>query len=144
MEKILISACLVGDNTKYNGGNNLHPLIDQLLLKYDLIPFCGEQQGGLGTPRRPSEIKDDKVINDRGKDMTSHYIDGAKKALAICQYLNIHIAILKEGSPMCGVNKIYDGTFTNKKINGQGILTQLLIKNNIKVYNEDNIKELIK
>lgn len=144
MEKILISACLVGDNTKYNGGNNLHPLIDQLLLKYDLIPFCGEQQGGLGTPRRPSEIINGKVINDRGKDMTSHYIDGAKKALAICQYLNIHIAILKENSPMCGVNNIYDGTFTNKKINGQGILTQLLIKNNIKVYNEDNIEELIK
>ena len=144
MEKILISACLVGDNTKYNGGNNLHPLIDQLLLKYDLIPFCGEQQGGLGTPRRPSEIINGKVINDRGKDMTSHYIDGAKKALSICQYLNIHIAILKENSPMCGVNNIYDGTFTNKKINGQGILTQLLIKNNIKVYNEDNIEELIK
>lgn len=144
MEKILISACLVGDNTKYNGGNNLHPLIDQLLLKYDLIPFCGEQQGGLGTPRRPSEIINGKVINDRGKDMTSHYIDGAKKALAICQYLNIHIAILKENSPMCGVNNIYDGTFTNKKINGQGILTQLLIKNNIKVYNEDDIEELIK
>lgn len=143
MEKILISACLVGDNTKYNGGNNLHPLIDQLLLKYDLVPFCGEQQGGLGTPRRPSEIINGKVINDRGKDMTSHYIDGAKKALAICQYLNIHIAILKENSPMCGVNNIYDGTFTNKKINGQGILTQLLIKNNIKVYNENNIKELI-
>lgn len=143
MEKILISACLVGDNTKYNGGNNLHPLIDQLLLKYDLVPFCGEQQGGLGTPRRPSEIINGKVINDRGKDMTSHYIDGAKKALAICQYLNIHIAILKENSPMCGVNNIYDGTFTNKKINGQGILTQLLIKNNIKVYNEDNIKELV-
>ncbi len=144
MEKILISACLTGKNTKYDGSNNYNTLIDKLLEKYDLVPFCGEVEGGLKIPRRPCEIKNNKVINDENKDMTYHYNLGAYKALNICKYLNIKIAILKENSPMCGVNHIYDGTFSHTKINGQGILTSLLIKNDIKVYNEDQIEQLLK
>lgn len=77
MEKILISACLVGDNVKYNGGNNLTPKLDALLEKYELIPFCPEVEGGLSIPRSPSERVGDNVINQDGEDVTDAYMRGA-------------------------------------------------------------------
>ena len=73
MEKILISACLVGDNVKYDGGNNKSPLIEKLLEKYELIPFCPEVEGGLPTPRSPSERKEGRVINKDGDDVTAAF-----------------------------------------------------------------------
>ena len=144
MEKILISACLVGDKTKYNGESNYNPLIIDLLKKYELVPFCPEVEGGLKTPRLPSEIKKDKVINQEGKDVTKNYVKGAELALNICKYLDIKLAILKETSPSCGSNEIYDGTFSHKKIKGKGITTKLLEQNGIKVINETQIEELLK
>ena len=144
MEKILISACLVGDKCKYDGHTNYTPLIKDLLEKYELVPFCPEVEGGLPTPRKPSERKGDKVINNAGKDVTRNFQLGAEKALNICKYLNIKIAILKENSPSCGVNQIYDGNFKNKLIKGEGVTTELLRKNGITVYNENQIEELVK
>ena len=144
MEKILISACLVGDKCKYDGHTNYTPLIKDLLEKYELVPFCPETEGGLPTPRKPSERKGDKVVNNAGKDVTRNFQLGAEKALNICKYLNIKIAILKENSPSCGVNQIYDGNFKNKLIKGEGVTTELLRKNGIAVYNENQIEELLK
>ena len=144
MEKILISACLVGDKCKYDGHTNYTPLIKDLLEKYELVPFCPEVEGGLPTPRKPSERKGDKVINNAGKDVTRNFQLGAEKALNICKYLNIKIAILKENSPSCGVNQIYDGNFNKKLIKGEGVTTELLRKNGIAVYTEDQIEELLK
>ena len=86
MEKILISACLVGDKTRYDGKSNYHPLIKELLQKYELVPFCSEVEGGLKTPRKPSEIIKDKVINSEGVDVTKNYKAGAELALNICKY----------------------------------------------------------
>lgn len=143
MDKILISACLIGDKTKYDGKSNYHPLVKQLLEKYELVPFCPEVEGGLPTPRQPSEIIKDKVMNKEGKDVTRNFKDGASKALMICQYLGIKMAILKEGSPSCGLNQVYDGTFTGKKIKGSGITAQLLIKNGIKVISENDIENFL-
>ena len=144
MEKILISACLVGDKCKYDGHTNYSPLIKELLEKYELVPFCPEVEGGLPTPRKPSERKGDKVINNAGKDVTKNFQQGAEKDLNICTYLNIKIAILKEKSPSCGVNQIHDGNFTGKLIKGEGITTELLRKNGITVYTENQIEELLK
>lgn len=144
MEKILISACLVGDNTKYDGGNNYTPLAMKLLDKYELIPFCPEVEGGLKTPRIPSEIIKDKVINKEGKDVSKYYLKGAELALNICKYLDIKIAILKETSPSCGSNQIYDGSFSHKTIKGKGVTTKLLEANGIKVINETQIEQLLK
>ena len=144
MEKILISACLVGDKCKYDGHTNYTPLIKDLLEKYELVPFCPEVEGGLPTPRKPSERKGDRVINNADKDVTRNFQLGAEKALNICKYLNIKIAILKENSPSCGVNQIYDGNFKNKLIKGEGVTTELLRKNGIAVYNENQIEELLK
>ena len=144
MEKLLISACILGINCKYNGKNNYNPLVEKLKERYILIPICPEEMGGLSTPRNPSEILNDKVISSAGDDVTNNFFDGANKALDIAKKENISKALLKEGSPSCGSNYIYDGTFTKTKINGMGITARLLKNNNIKIYTEDEIELLLK
>ena len=143
MEKILISACLIGDKTRYDGHSNYSPLIKELLEKYELVPFCSEVEGGLPVPRKPSERKGDKVFNIEGKDVTKNYLKGAELALNICKYLDIKIAILKDGSPACGVHQIHDGNFSGRKIKGMGVTASLLAKNGIKVLSEDEIESLL-
>ena len=144
MEKILISACLVGDKVRYDGKSQYHPLVKELLQKYELVPFCPEVEGGLPTPRVSSEISKGKVINKEGKDVTRQFQTGAELALNICKYLHIDKAILKDGSPSCGSTEIHDGRFTGRMIKGKGITTTLLEQNGIKVYNENEIEELLK
>lgn len=141
-EKLLISACLCGKNTKYNGKNNK---IDISLLenKYDLVLICPEVMGGLSTPRNPSEIKGNKVYSNQGLDVTENFNLGAKLSLAIALNNNIKYALLKEGSPSCGVNRVYDGTFSGNKINGMGITTKLLKENGIIIYSEEDIAKLL-
>ena len=143
MERILISACLVGDNVKYDGGNNKNPLIEKLLEKYELVPFCPEVEGGLPIPRHPSEQRDEQVINDIDEDVTDQFEHGADLALNICLYLKITKAILKERSPSCGVHSIYDGTFSHKVIPGMGVTAALLKRKGIEVYSEDEIESLL-
>ena len=140
MKKILISACLLGDKVKYNGKGNYTPLVEKLKEQYDLVLFCPEVEGGLPIPRNPSEIKNDEVFMNNGRNVTKNFVTGAKKALMICQYLNIKVAILKDGSPSCGSNEIHDGNFKGNKIPGKGITTRLLEKNGIKVYSENQIE----
>ena len=144
MEKIIVSACLLGKNVKYNGLNNYNPLILKLKEKYELIPICPEVFGGLSIPRNPSEINGDKVINNKGIDVTKEFINGANKALKIALDNNIKIAILKDGSPSCGKNYIYDCTFTVTKVNNLGICAKLFKENNIVIYSEKEIEELLK
>ena len=144
MEKILISACLVGDKVRYDGKGQYHPLIKSLLEKYELVPFCPEVEGGLPIPRVPSEIKKGKVFNKEGKDVTRNFVEGAKLALNICQYLDIKIAILKDGSPSCGVSEIHSGNFDNRMVKGKGITASLLEQHGVKVYSEKQIEELLK
>ena len=144
MEKILISACLVGDKTRYDGKSSYSPLISKILEKYELIPFCCEVEGGLPIPRDPSERqKDGKIINSKGKDVTKYYKRGAELACTICSYNQVKVAILKEGSPACGVHEIHDGKFTNKKIPGQGVLAEELTKRGIKVYTIEEFEKLL-
>ena len=143
MERILISACLVGDNVKYNGGNNKSPLIEKLLEKYELIPFCPEVEGGLSTPRSPSERKDGRVINEEGQDVTMAFEKGAELAFNICLFLKIKRVILKERSPSCGSKEIYDGSFKHKAIPGMGVTAEYLKEKGIEVYNEDDIESLL-
>ena len=143
MEKILISACLVGDKVRYDGKSQYHPLIKDLLQKYELVPFCPEVEGGLKTPRVPSEIRNDKVINQEGRDVTRQFNEGAELALNICKYLHIKIAILKDGSPSCGSTEIHNGLFDGRMIKGKGVTTKLLEQNGIKVYSEKEIEQLL-
>lgn len=140
MKKILVSACLLGYNCKYDGTNNLNNELLDYLKDYEIIPICPEVMGGLLTPRDASEIKDNKVISIKGIDVTKEFINGAKKTLEIAKENNINLAILKSKSPSCGLTT-YDGSFTKNIINRPGICAKLLMDNNIKVISSDNFKE---
>ena len=132
-EKILVSACLLGVNCKYNGGNNYDKKIDEFLKDYDCIPICPEIFGGLPTPRSASEIKNNRVINKEGKDVTENFLRGAEETLKLAKKYNIKKALLKAKSPSCGNGLIYDGTFTNQLIDGDGITTKILKENGIEI-----------
>lgn len=144
MEIILVSACLLGENCKYNGGNNYHEKIELLKKKYDIVPICPEVLGGLSTPRSPSEIKNYRVINKEGLDVTKNFMLGRDKVINIVKYAKVKKAILKENSPSCGVNHIYDGKFNHTLINGEGITTSALRKLGVEIYSENDIEELLK
>lgn len=143
-EKILISACLLGQKVRYDGKSKEVKGLIELTEFYDLIPMCPECSGGLKIPRVPSEIVGDKVLSKNGKDVTSNYNDGAYMASTICRLQNIKLAVLKEKSPSCGTHYIHDGSFTDKVIEGQGITARKLMKIGIKCMNEDEALELLK
>ena len=134
----MVSACLLGDNVKYDGNNNLNNRLIEFLKDYEVIKVCPEVLGGLSIPRSPSEIKNDKVINKEGIDVTKEFILGAKKTLELAKANDIKIAILKKNSPSCGSNAIYDGTFSHNLVSGDGITAKLLKENNIIVFDEEN------
>lgn len=136
--KIMVSACLLGDNVKYDGTNNQNNELIEFLKDYEIIKVCPEVMGSLSIPRAPAEIRNDKIINQKGVDVTKEYTIGAKKTLEIAKDNDIKIAILKKNSPSCGSNYIYNGTFSHTLTNGDGITTRLLKENGIKVFNEDD------
>lgn len=136
--KIGISACLLGYNCKYNGLNNFNSKVYNLNNHFELVPICPEVFGDLDTPRTCSERIGDKVITKEGIDVSNNFIKGALLSLKILQKNNINIAILKANSPSCGYKYIYDGTFSSKLIAGNGVTCDLFIKNNIKVYTEND------
>ena len=124
MEKILVSACLVGNNCKYNGKNNKNEKIIEFLKDKEVILVCPEVMGGLSTPRLKSEILVNsetlKVINEEGKDVTNNFTVGAQIALKRAIANNVKLAILKEKSPSCGVKRIYNGNFDGTHVDGSG------------------------
>ncbi|MDD4160558.1 MAG: DUF523 domain-containing protein [Synergistaceae bacterium] len=136
--KILVSACLLGINSRYCGGGCLNDHIALLTDTHDLIPVCPEQLGGLPTPRDPDEIREGRVMEKNGHDNTDIFQKGAEETLRLARLLKSDMAILKQNSPSCGSTMIYDGTFSGKKIPGSGITAALLIKNGIRVIGEDS------
>jgi len=142
---ILVSACLLGINCKYNGENNLNENI--LNLGNQIVPVCPEQLGGLSTPRCPCEIVGGdghdvlcgkaRVLTDKGVDVTEAFISGAKMTQQIAEITKSKTAVLKANSPSCGSNSIYDGTFSHKKCPGDGVTAALLKQNGIKVITEE-------
>ena len=132
-EKILVSACLLGINCKYNGGNNYSEEVMEFLRDYEIIPICPEIMGGLPTPRPASEIKKDKVININNEDVTDNFKKGAEETLKLAKLLGVKKALLKRKSPSCGSGEIYDGTFSGALIKGDGITAQLLKENDTEV-----------
>ena len=141
-EKILVSACFLKEGYKYSGGANINNKISKLAEKYEFILICPEVEGGLSTPRRPSEIVGNKVVNNIGEDVTAEFTRGAQLALEAARKNNCTKAILKAKSPSCGKGMIYDGTFSHKTIKGNGVAAQLLIDNGIEVYTEDELDNL--
>lgn len=139
MKKILVSACLLGESCRYDGNSKPNEEVKALNERYDLVPFCPEVEGGLPTPREPSELRNGKAIHKNGEDVTSFYRLGAEKAYNLCRYLGIEVAILKEGSPSCGVHQIHNGRFDGKMVSGMGIAASYLKAHGIRVYGEDQI-----
>ena len=140
--RILVSACLLGINSRYCGGGCLNKNIASLINSHDLIPVCPEQLGGLPTPREPDEIRDGRIFEKSGKDNTEIFTKGAEETLRLAQLLKIDMAILKQNSPSCGSSMIYDGTFTSKKIPGAGVTASMLMENGIKVISDEAAEEI--
>ncbi len=143
--KILVSACLLGVACKYSGGDNACPaLLDAVRRgEHRFIPVCPEVYGGLPTPRPPAERVGSRVLTENGDDVTAQYQRGAKAALQLAELYGCEAAILKANSPSCGKGTIYDGTFSHRKIPGDGLTAELLAAHGICVYNEDNFQELL-
>lgn len=139
--KILVSACLLGKNCKYNGGNNLNQGVLDFIEGHEVIGVCPEQLGGLSTPRLPAEILDGVVMNKEGISVDNEFRKGAQAALNIALENKVDLAILQSRSPSCGVKEIYDGSFRGKKIKGQGVFAKLLATHDIKVLDAEDVGE---
>ena len=155
--KILVSACLAGENCKYNGGNNRNEKVLALFAGNEVITICSEQMGGLPTPRIPAEICNGEVINKSGVSVDAEYRLGAKKALEIAKREQPDLIILQSlpcavreeladavlarhnRSPSCGVKQRYDGSFTGKLINESGVTAELLIRNGFHVVDVEDL-----
>ena len=124
--RILVSACLLGENCKYSGGNNYNQAVVDFVQGHQVIPVCPEVLGGLPIPRSPAELVDGVVINKAGIRVDEQFRTGAEKALAIAKQNGAELAILQSRSPSCGVKEIYDGSFTGRKIPGQGVFAVML------------------
>lgn len=143
----LVSSCLAGVNCRYDGRNNEDNFIIELVKQGKAVPVCPEQLAGLPTPRQCCEIliyenANKKIISKDGQDFTLEFVEGAEKTLAIAKALGIKKAILKSKSPSCGCGFIYDGTFSRELIEGNGLTAELLIKNGIDVYTENDLDKL--
>ncbi|WP_327590142.1 DUF523 domain-containing protein [Nonomuraea sp. NBC_00507] len=154
MERILVSACLMGRRVRYDGGAKTSS--DALLAGWReegrLVPFCPEVEGGLPIPRPAAEIAGGaggaavlagaaRVVATGGSDVTAEFLAGAHAALAVARSFGIRLAVLKEGSPSCGALSIYDGTFRGRRTPGQGVTTALLESNGIRVFTEEHVDE---
>lgn len=142
-ENILISACLLGMYCRYDGTILSLDYLEELMEKYHLVPICPEVMGGMGTPRKPSEIKNTCVIDSSGQDVTNYYRAGAREALKLAKLYKCKYAILKERSPSCGYGKIYDGTFSSILISGNGVAAGFLAENGVTVLGESQIRKLL-
>lgn len=134
----LCSACLIGIECRYDGKSKPNMKVIELAKKEVLIPVCPEQLGGLSTPREPQERVGKRVLTKTGKDVTKNLNKGAEQVLIIAKLFGIKEAILKQRSPSCGCGQIYDGTFSGRIINGDGVTTALLQRNKIKVVSEED------
>ena len=154
MELVLVSACLVGQAVRYDGGDKLcqHNILKKWIEQKRVIIVCPEVAGGLSVPRLASEIVNgagglkvlaglSKVIDSSAKDVTQEFINEAKIALDLAKSKSIRVAVLKENSPSCGTNFIYDGTFTAIKVANSGVTSALLQQSGIHVFNENQLDE---
>lgn len=124
--KVVVSACLLGENCKYNGGNNYSEKVVEFLKGKEIIPICPETLAGLGIPRTPIEICGERVISKTGEDVTDSLIYAIKSILSQIADEDIECAVLKSRSPTCGVKQVYDGTFTGTLVEGSGVLAAAL------------------
>ena len=137
--KIMVSACLAGENCKYNGGNNRNEKVLQLMEGNEVITVCPEQMGGLPTPRVPSEIRDGVVTAENGRIVDEEFRVGAAKCLKIALREQPDLIVLQSRSPSCGVKQRYDGTFTGTLKDGSGVTAELLMENGFRCVDVEDL-----
>lgn len=139
--KIGASACLLGENCKYDGNNNFNQKLADYIQKYnfEVIPVCPEVEGGLPTPRTPSEIVNGKVTNQEGKTVDDEFRTGAKLCLEKIKNEKVEFVVLQSRSPSCGTKQIYDGTFSKKLIKGKGVFAKLLDDSKIRTVDIEDL-----
>lgn len=145
MIRILVSACLLGDPVRFDGRAKTvdDPRLARWRAEGRLVPFCPEVEGGLPVPRIPAERQADGLVRDAaGVDRTEAFELGARKALQAALRAGCQAALLKERSPSCGVNEIYDGTFSGQRISGQGVAAGLLREGGLAVFSERELDAL--
>ena len=140
---ILISACLLGVNCRYDVTGKVLPEIEELMGRCHLIPVCPEIYGGMATPRDPSEIQGERVANCLGEDVTEFFLRGAQEVVRLAELYGCKCAVLKERSPSCGFGQVYDGGFTGRLIAGNGIAAQRLFDRGLEIFGENRIDDLI-
>ena len=140
MGKIVVSACLLGENCKYNVGNNKNDTVLRCIRGHEVIAVCPEMLGGLPAPRDPAEIVCGEVKNARGESLDAPFREGARRALAMLDGEDIELAILQPRSPSCGGRQIYDGTFSRRLIPGQGVFAQLLAERGIRIVEPEDLE----
>ena len=138
---ILVSACLLGENCKYNGGNNRNERVLRYVQGHEVIPVCPEVLGGLPCPRKPVEWVGERVLTRDGDDCTENFRIGVQKALEVISDQQVDLAILQSRSPTCGVKQIYDGTFSGVRIDGQGALAKALAAQGIPLMDAEDVPE---
>ena len=136
---LLVSRCLLGEACRYDGKSVSCPAVVQLEKYATLIAVCPESDGGMPTPRIPSEQLGEQVINQKGEDVTAFFRRGAKIAVEKALELKIPFAILKERSPSCGTHQVYDGSFSGQKTDGRGVAAKMLADAGVVLYSEEEI-----
>lgn len=137
--KIVVSACLLGENCKYNGGNNYSEKVAQFVSGREVIPVCPERLAGLGIPRTPIEIREGRVISRDGEDVTAVLNEAVSKILAQLKSEDVQCVVLKSRSPTCGVKQVYDGTFTGTLVDGMGVLAKALADAGYRVIDAEDL-----
>ena len=143
MINVVISRCLLGENCRYDGGENKIEKLCEIKKLCNLIPVCPEVLGGLETPRSPSEIQNGRVIMKNGSDVTENFTSGAQKAFEIAKKNNCKAAILKAKSPSCGRDSIYDGSFSGKLTEGDGVFASLLKQEGFVIFTEKETDKIL-
>ena len=139
---LLVSACLLGEPCRWDGGDNRCEAVLALAEKYTLLPFCPEQAGGLTTPRLPCEKRRERVLDREGNDRTVAFLRGAEAAVAAAKDAGAVGAVLKERSPSCGSGRIYDGSFSRILVDGDGVTAAALKTAGLPVYGESEVNKL--
>ncbi len=138
-EKVLVSACLLGENCKYDGKNNYSSRVLSYLEDKEIIAVCPEVMGGLSVPRACVELKNGVAVNKNGEDVDGYFRAGVKKVLEKIEGQEISMAVLQPRSPSCGTKQVYDGSFTGRLIPGEGMLAKALRQRGIKVVDASDL-----
>lgn len=141
MSKIIVSACLLGENCKYSGGNNYDPKVEAFTDGREVIRVCPEVLAGLGIPRTPIEIREGIVVSRDGEVVDAAIRTAVAQILEQLKDEDIECAVLKARSPTCGVHQVYDGTFSGNLIDGAGVLARALINAGFTVWDNEELED---